>query len=246
MSFSLSYKYEDRFWSSNLRSNFSIEWSALESLTASLLTIEEKTAIDNLEITDQFMEILNNAIRSSQFEELVEFLKINKIGLNFYDGDGYTPLHTVAKSGNHACLHVLLQHGADCNIIELRHGHSVLHVAAMHGQAGCVSTLIIACANILYTNSLSSGRCALHYAAEAGSAACIRELTQIKEHNLMKGNDRKKDISYTVTIQDIDGLTPLHLACVDGNLQCVQLLLDVCNIPANFIDKSSLFIFVGG
>lgn len=45
-----------------------------------------------------------------------------------------------------------------------------------------------------------------------------------KKQELLRSPEHVQPVNY----QDSDGHTPLHLACIDGSIQCVNLLLQVC------------------
>lgn len=225
---SIFYKYE-KYW--RKRKNDKIVSSGLElfdirCLAQSLLTDEERQLMDEYLYHEQFLQILMEAVQRNDTEQLHETLHETKLNLNFFNLDGYTPLHIVCKVGHNEILQLLLQRGAQCNVVDKRHGRSPLQVAAMHGHHACVATLLQNNASICYITE-SNGKTALHLACENGNLMCIKELLNSRELNIMKKNEIAKVIQTTLSIQDSNGHTPLHLAVIDGNLSCVRVLLEV-------------------
>lgn len=204
-----------------------LELFDIRCLAQSLLTDEERQQMDDYLFHEQFLQILQEAIKRNDTEQLHETLHESKLNLNFFSLDGLTPLHIVCKLGHNEILQLLLQRGAQCNIVDRRHGHSPLQVAAMNGHHSCVATLLQNNANICYANTETNSKTALHFACENGNLMCIKELLISRELNIVKKNEITKVIQTTLIMQDINGHTPLHLAVIDGNQACVKLLLEV-------------------
>lgn len=226
---SIFYKFE-KYW--RKRKNDKTITSGLDlfdirCLAQSLLTDEERQQMDEYMFHEEFLQILTDAINRNDTERLHETLIETKLNLNFFNLDGLSPLHIVCKMGHNEILQMLLQRGAQSNIIDKRHGQSPLQVAAMHGHHACVATLLQNNANICYANTETAGKTALHFACENGSLMCVKELLVSRELNLVKKNEITKIIQTTLNLQDNNGHTPLHLAVIDGNLACVKLLLEV-------------------
>jgi glutaminase len=40
-----------------------------------------------------------------------------------------------------------------------------------------------------------------------------------------------------MTLSDYDGRTALHLAAAEGHFECVQFLIEQCNVPCNPKDR---------
>ena len=70
-------------------------------------------------------------------------------------------------------------------------------------------------------------RSALHYAAERGSAPCLIQLLNPSDRNVLTRNNQMNEVRAIIDLQDAFGNTALHLACVDGSEDCVNILLEV-------------------
>lgn len=55
-------------------------------------------------------------------------------------------------------------------------------------------------------------------------SAASGDVTALRRHKL-SGMD--------ITLSDYDGRTALHLAAAEGHLDCIQFLLEQCNVPHN-------------
>lgn len=95
---------------------------------------------------------------------------------------GYTPLHIAAREGHDESIRVLLQAGADVNVLavetnnyESAYGWTPLHLAVMNGKASTVKLLLEKGANV---NAADKGGklTPLHYAAWAGDAELVKIL----------------------------------------------------------------------
>ncbi|OQS07293.1 hypothetical protein THRCLA_00707 [Thraustotheca clavata] len=114
----------------------------------------------------------------------------------------------------------MIEHGFDVNELSLE-GYSVLHCAALHGQASIIHELLQHGANT--ETEAISGRRALHYATESGSLEAVQELVS---HGAFL--DAK-----TLT----DELTPLHIAGLKGFYSIAELLLQS---GANLVARTKL------
>ncbi|OQR98181.1 hypothetical protein ACHHYP_09000 [Achlya hypogyna] len=102
----------------------------------------------------------------------------------------------------------MVAHGFDVNELSSE-GYTVLHCAALNGQAGVVRELLRFGADTEIP--AVGGRRAMHYAVESGSLATVQELAS-----------RGAALSPP---SDADGLTPLHEAGHKGHEKIVELLL---------------------
>lgn len=229
MNQSIWYKYE-KYWRKkkvDKKSSTGLELFDIRCLAQSLLTDEERQLMDEYLFHEEFLQILTEAARKNDLEQLHRTLHETKLNLNFYGLDGLTPLHMICKIGHNEILQLLLQRGAQSNVVDKRQGYSPLQICAMHGHHSCIITLLQNNANICYINREATGRNALHYACENGNLLCIKELLTSRELNLVKKNEMLKLIQTTINVQDNNGHTPLHLAVIDGNAASVKVLVDV-------------------
>lgn len=65
----------------------------------------------------------------------------NKVSLNEYDENGLGPIHWAADRGHSHILEVLLQNGADVNLVDNEGGQTALHYAISCGHVECVKIL---------------------------------------------------------------------------------------------------------
>ena len=115
-------------------------------------------------------------------------------------------LHMALRSGNIACVKILVEEGAYMN--HLGQLFRPLSMAADSGNEECVEYLLEKGADVNGVDRI--GRTALHCAAEFGYDDILNLL-------LKAGAD--------VSIVYRSGRTPLHSACEDGHRMCVDLLI---------------------
>jgi len=127
-------------------------------------------------------------------------------------------IHTASGAGDLDSVDVLIQaNGAIVNSIinsAEDYGQTPLHVAASNGRAAVAGFLMRAGAR------LSHGyyrRTALHEAMTNKSAAKVASeiLTFLREQD-----DGTRALGAALAQRDNDGITPLHAACLFGNLRC--------------------------
>lgn len=58
-------------------------------------------------------------------------------------GGGHTPLHYACRGGHAACVRLLLQHGADVDVVTTEGRATPLHRAATAGSGECVALLCV-------------------------------------------------------------------------------------------------------
>lgn len=124
------------------------------------------------------------------------------------NGDlGITSLHIAAKMNDAAALWSLLESGENVDVVD-RDGWTPLHFAAAKNSTRSVRVLIGAGASIEAKDS--RGQTSLHVAARCNSAPVVRVLC----------NEANKEAA------DYDGMTPLHLAAMNGARKSVGDLLN--------------------
>lgn len=239
---SVFHKYEKYWKNKKIDKNKSpLDWFDIKCLAQSLLSDEERKEMGESVICEEFIEILVEATKTLDFEVLLDTMRKHKINLNYYSMEGYTPLQTVVKIGNNEIVRILLQNNADPNKCDLRHGYSPLQLAAINDHADCIITLLQHDAKLTYVNKMLNNRNALHYACENGHLKCISALiTPDYELNPVKKRDLLKEIFILLNAQDSYGLTPLHLAVIDGKAECVKLLIKVSDDYSSYESTFSI------
>lgn len=210
------------------RTKYSNGWN--DQLTSALLTDDERANIDgneHLKATILSPSRIFDLILTKDIDKIKEILRKLKDEdqINIFL-DGKTLLHCAAKAGLHDIVDMLLQRGAEVNVVDSHQGLSALHFAAIEGYYLCARRLLAFGANPTLL-SQSTQRGALHYAVQSASIECVRALVSNVGLVGLKNVDTKMVALQCVNMRDIDGHTPLHLACIEGNVSIVNILLQV-------------------
>ena len=155
---------------------------------------------------------------------IIEHLKAWKLfdvsegldGRRWQDDEGWAPLHLSAIGGHPLTTRTLLDAEESMGVrIKRRSPKSslVLALASKANYVEIVRLLIEACVNINYQDE--QGDTALHVAARFGHVECAKLLLEGSEEQ--KANLELREKNY--------GWTPLFIACVDGHLHTVELLI---------------------
>ncbi len=150
-------------------------------------------------------------------ENIKEILKTNP-EIDAINTEGYTPLHlAVQRPGNEKAIELLLQHGADMNILDPT-GRNALLVSVGSHQIGYIELLV---SNGIDINSQDNdGNTALHY-----------PLINVLENKLYLPYG-KKFVKILVEegadpyIRNKEGKSPLDLAIESGENELINLLRD--------------------
>ncbi|MCZ6914954.1 MAG: ankyrin repeat domain-containing protein [Rickettsia endosymbiont of Ixodes persulcatus] len=124
--------------------------------------------------------------------------------------DGMTALHWLAKSGHLEPFKLLVNHGANPNIIDYTHGRTALHFAAA-GSLDIVKYLIEKNPNIINCIASKSKATALHYAADSGKLEIVKYLVEQGSDMNMPGPGNR---------------TALYCATEKGYLNIVKYLVE--------------------
>jgi hypothetical protein len=129
---------------------------------------------------------------------------------------GENLLHIAARKGQLKSINMLIENTANPNPIDLRNGNTPLHFAAIGGFPECISALLHGGADPSIRN-FSADKTPLHYASEYGYDKCIEIILEFSHAHGVTAE--------LVNMRDINGLTALHLAGIDGNIAAVKILL---------------------
>ncbi|XP_062608086.1 serine/threonine-protein phosphatase 6 regulatory ankyrin repeat subunit A-like, partial [Saccostrea cucullata] len=156
-----------------------------------------------------------------------------------------TPLHSAAMNGHTECLRLLMETAEDSNIVDCTdvYERTPLMMAVANGH---VDTVLYLIANGAIVNAKDSqGRTALHRGAANGHEECVDALLHngadvtVRDHRgrmpaylaatcgqvcilsnlLAMGPSSSKS-------EDHLGYTPLHIACYNGQDNCVETILE--------------------
>lgn len=190
--------------------------------------------------------LLHCAVRSNALECLQLFIG-EGADVNSLKPNGTNAIHLAADLGHLQCLEALLNApNADANVrICIREKESTaLHLAADEGNVECVDLLLSKGADAKLKNH--RGFTPLHLAARTSSLECVESLLRNGNadanaedfdhrtplHAAVGKSENAYDIMETliqwganVNHKDIYGFTALHLAALDGLVQCVEMLI---------------------
>ena len=186
---------------------------------------------------------LHSAVKANAIE-CVQLLLAEGAQINPEESRGISPLHIAAEMGYLECMNILLNSGCDPNLTLPDTRNTALHLAADGGFSECISLLLYKGATADARNY--KGQTALHFAARAQSVECVEMLLSKGCFNPnSEDNDRRTPlhsavgralnsceitellIKYEAGVNggDIFGYTPLHVAALSENTQCVQILI---------------------
>ena len=130
------------------------------------------------------------------------------------DNRGYSALHIACIFGKPNVVDYLINEGADVEMIDFR-GATPLHCAAQRGHQNALLLLLHAGTDINKKDNDSNT--ALHLASQNGHDGCVKALLFYSE---------SVECDLEMNAQNLNGDTPLHLACRWGFSSIVQLLLE--------------------
>ncbi len=164
---------------------------------------------------------------------------VNRRGRGRFD---VPPIHVAAQSGELSVVDLLLAHGADANAVA-PDGSSALMVAAAHGNAAILQSLIDAEADVNATDMLQ-GATALHGAAQEGHSECVAVLLRAGANphatafkyqetplfSAAQSGDVQTmralvEAGANVNATNDTGVTPLHRAVFNGQTAAAQYLI---------------------
>ena len=150
-------------------------------------------------MTAQFRRTpLTEACSSNTKLDIARLLINAGADVNGGDGD-VAPLHRAANYGNTEAIELLIQSGADVNILANEHpawaaGSTPLHFAAENKQLNSLNILMAAGADSNIANS--AGRTPLHCAAGHSSVPVVNALLDAGSDPLHQDNDRRTPLQY--------------------------------------------------
>ncbi|XP_014206888.2 histone-lysine N-methyltransferase EHMT2 [Copidosoma floridanum] len=176
-----------------------------------VIRIPEPTVVDK---NERFTIMsLFNSVKNGELQKLVNVLACGFNANHFFrDQDQRTGLHLAAERGFLACVHVLVQAGAQYDVLD-RNQWSPLMLAAVNGKVEVVRYLMRVGADV--TLKGEDGMTALHIAARAGHLeVCKVILSESKVPRTL------------VDSVDDGGWTSLIWACEFRHVEIAEFLLD--------------------
>lgn len=189
-------------------------------------------------------ERLVTAARDGDFLEVKMLLDCSPALAKYTTFGGLnSPLHFAAAKGHDEIVALLLENGADVNARNYC-GQTALMQACRYGNWEVVQMLLVFKCNVTRSDYLS-GRTALHFAAVNGHVNCIRLLVadfvasspvdsvgtetncERTDGSSAKNKHEPSALSKFLNKAADGGITALHMAGLNGNFECLQLLLDL-------------------
>jgi len=155
---------------------------------------------------------------------------------------GVTPLSEAAAAGNAAMIKALLTAGADAKGLTTADGETVLMTAARSGNAEAVQVLLGHGADINAKESYR-GQTALMWAAAERHAAVVKLLldrgADWRVRSLARDTSMPKlSAASSVTPMARGGLTALHFAAREGDVETGRVMLDA-GVDVNILDADN-------
>ena len=130
--------------------------------------------------------------------------------MNVPQGDGMTALHWASERGDAALVEILLNAGADVDVVTRIGDYTPLHLAGKAGSAGAVEALLEAGSDPVAVTATGAVT-PMHFAAGAGNADAIAALARHGAAVDARESDR--------------GQTPLMFAAASDRVEAVRALL---------------------
>eukprot|EP01084_Bolivina_argentea_P039648 73260_1 len=205
---------------------------------------------------------------NSKVVQLLLINNNNKANVNLAKHDGCTPLWIAADRGNIECVQLLIKYNAELNTPDESQGATALFVASQNGHVNIVRKLLESNVEINRPRS-GDGTTPLMMAAHNGHVEIVNELLKsganILKVNTMSGlsvlgcaamqgyydvlkllyeylEDNKnmmEIINFVDLGDDVNGWTPLHLACMGGHKNVIKYLIEIMKVDINKKDREN-------
>jgi ankyrin repeat protein len=197
-------------------------------------------------VTDENRNVLHYAVTSDQWnkDEIKNLLEIG-VEVNLQDAEGITPLHLAALHLGRENVKLLIEYGADVNL-KCNKKRSALHYAATAEYTNRQVIDLLTSRGIDVNAQDISGESALHLASDVGHCGNLKALLSAGANPHALTHRRRTIIHYAaalvipteevlnllldtgvdVNIQDVNGITSLHLASAERNYTVVKMLIE--------------------
>ncbi|KAF0690547.1 Aste57867_18063 [Aphanomyces stellatus] len=188
-------------------------------------------------------------------EGVIQVLLDSHANINFQGKDGVTALHFSAIQGNSKLADDVVKHGADPNLV-MDDGNTALHVACTKGDMECVHVILSSkTQDLKITNK--EGKTALFCAMlEKHNDVAVELINQGADPNVrsgklggvsalhlaarLKNSDLASALIKHGADPNLDGSTALHVACGNGDMEFVQVILSSENRNLDIVDNAGL------
>lgn len=186
---------------------------------------------------------LHKAVIKNSCEMVAKIHASGQVSLDTFDKFGLTPLMVATQKGNNKVFDLLLELGANPDIVESS-GKTCLMIASFHGNRYIAEKLREA--GLEWDDCDRNGSTALHYAIDSASPSFVKWAledgadiyktdqtsgwTPLLRCAATNGNHEVAEILLEAGAdpnkQDLSGKSPLMMACLNGHLVLTKLLLD--------------------
>ena len=188
--------------------------------TVPIVKISQRLLIQVEEVERYFH--LHELVKKNAARALSSYLKYNSTGLNDFDDAGRTPAMLSILCQHHNCLLVLINFGIDINKQDA-FGNTALHLAAKTNDQVSL---------ILLKSSLKADFKLLNKLGEPPAFSAFESLDTVIVELAWNLTVNKK---FIINQTDLFGLTYLHKAVSDSNLQAVDNFIN--SVSANYTIK---------
>lgn len=186
---------------------------------------------------------LNDAVHKNNYNKVIQILTENNfIDINEKDSEGRTSLIYALSQDYKGIATILIESGADVNIVDKLNKMSALHYAIMHNDLDMIKMIIIK-TNVNFLIKDEQGRTPLHYAIFLGNWDIALYLINIG-NDIFTRNKQELSLLHTVAIHGDNNFieelinrgvkintfdntenTPLHYAALYDNSYTIYFLI---------------------
>ncbi|CAL1278944.1 unnamed protein product [Larinioides sclopetarius] len=159
-------------------------------------------------------------------EDIVRLLLKHKASTFFNDVFEYAPLRYGVLENHFNILTVLLENEIDVDANQTFYGFTALHLAAANGHLNIVKSLLEKGVDVNFKSDMDY--VPLHSAASGGYSEIVKFLRE----------------GANVNAQNVQGLTPLHLAVDSGDVATIGILLqNGAEVNATYLNSFTPFLY---
>ena len=185
----------------------------------------------------EYVHKFHQAARFGQFAVVTELLHDTSVSVDAAETEtGRTALHYAAESGHSNIITLLLEHGADINLVDNAGRTPISLATKARGPHTFLSLLRQGCD--IGAKDLE-GYSMIHHAAKNGNLAALIALKERLEKS-DASLPSERNFLQAISQKSANGKTPLHLTVAGGYFDVLRLLLDSdCDPKALMYDDST-------